>query len=495
MTITTKKSTNSKKKLSKNHMVSSNKITPVILSGGSGTRLWPISRKSNPKQFLDFFGEKSLFSKTTLRTKNNQFFFPPISVCSSEHRFIVAEEFQKIKIQPNSIILEPCARNTASAIAVACLQVVENNPADDLVLIMPSDHLIKNEAKFVDCVNKAKELAQQGYLITFGIVPTYSETGYGYIKTGKQLDKKTAIFSVGEFIEKPEKALADKLVKSKNYFWNSGIFLFSAKTYLQNLRQLNSEIFNNCVRSLSKAVKDLDFIRLNEEDFEKSPNISIDYAVMEKAEKIAVMPIDIGWSDIGSWQAIADLSSKDSDNNSLIGDVFTLKTKNCYINSRHGLIACVGVENLIIVSLKDCLLVVNKNNSQDVKELFNILQKHKRDEAITHSKVLRPWGSFETIDLDEKFKVKRITVKPNASLSLQMHHHRSEHWVVVKGVAKVVCGNKEFTLKENESTFIPLGKKHRLVNEGKTILEIIEVQTGSYLGEDDIVRFEDKYGR
>jgi len=474
---------------------SKHKITPVILSGGSGTRLWPISRQANPKQFLDFFGEKTLFAKTTLRCKNTDFFYPPIAVSNADHRFIVADEFQKNKIIPKSIILEPCPRNTASAIAVACLDIVENKIADDLILVMPSDHLIKDEAMFINQVNKAKELALNGYLITFGIIPTYPETGYGYIKTGLELDSKNKIFKVGEFIEKPPKDKAEKFLKSKNYFWNSGIFLFSAKTYLQNLRQLNGEIFNNCVRSYSKAVKDLDFIRLNLADFEKCPNISIDYAVMEKAEKIAVMPLDIGWSDIGSWQAIADLSAKDNNENSLIGDVFALKSKNCYVNSRHGVIACIGVENLIIVSLKDCFLVINKNNAQDVKEMFNLLQKHKREEAVSHTKVLRPWGSFETIDLDEKFKVKRITVKPNASLSLQMHHHRSEHWVVVKGIAKVVCGNKEYVLKENESTYIPLGKKHRLVNHGKTTLEIIEVQTGSYLGEDDIVRFEDKYGR
>lgn len=487
-----------KKTIGNNHTKANtlnHKITPVILSGGSGTRLWPISRQANPKQFLDFFGEKTLFSKTALRSKNPDFFLSPIAVSNADHRFIVAEEFQKNKITPKSIILEPCARNTASAIAVACLDVVESKLADDLILVMPSDHLIKDEVKFVNHVNKAKELALKGYLVTFGIIPTYPETGYGYIKANKELDTKNKIFTVSEFIEKPNKDKAEKFFKSKNYFWNSGIFLFSAKTYLQNLRQLNGEIFNNCVRSYSKAVKDLDFIRLNQEDFEKCPNISIDYAVMEKAEKIAVMPMDIGWSDIGSWQAIADLSTKDSDDNSLIGDVYALKTKNSYINSRHGVIACIGVENLIIVSLKDCFLVINKNNAQDVKEMFNLLQKHKREEVISHTKVLRPWGSFETIDLDEKFKVKRITVKPNASLSLQMHHHRSEHWVVVKGIAKVVCGNKEYVLKENESTYIPVSKKHRLVNNGKTTLEIIEVQTGSYLGEDDIVRFEDKYGR
>ncbi len=472
------------------------KITPVILSGGSGTRLWPISRQLNPKQFLDFFGEKTLFSQTVLRTKNNEFFNHPIAVCNSEHRFIVAEEFKKSKIKPHSILLEPCARNTASAIAVACLNLLETNKSgDDLILVMPSDHIINNESKFITNVNKAITLAKQGYLITFGIVPSWGETGYGYIKIGNQINKNDKIYDVEKFVEKPNSELADNFVKSKQYLWNSGIFLFSAQSYLQNLRQLNSEVFNNCVRAYSNSVKDLDFIRLNQNDFEKSPNISIDYAVMEKAEKVAVMPMDIGWSDIGSWQAIADLSPKDENENSLIGNVFALKTKNCYINSNHAVIGTIGIKDLIIIALKDAFLVANKNNAQDVKKLFELLLNNRRDEALHHTKILRPWGSFETVDLGANFKVKRITVNPLASLSLQMHQHRCEHWVVVKGNAEVTCGSKHLSLKENESTYIPVGKKHRLENLGKTPLEIIEIQTGNYLGEDDIVRFEDKYGR
>ncbi len=472
------------------------KITPVILSGGSGTRLWPISRQLNPKQFLDFFGEKTLFSQTILRTKNTELFNPPIVVCNSEHRFIVAEEFKKSKITPRSILLEPVAKNTAPAIAVASLDLLENNNTDnDLILVMPSDHFITNESKFISQVNKAKELAKQGYLITFGIIPSYAETGYGYIKIGDELNKNSKIFNVEKFIEKPDSESASKYFKSKEYLWNSGIFLFSAQSYLQNLRQLNNQIFTNCVRSYSKAVKDLDFIRLNQDDFENCPNLSVDYAIMEKADKVAVMPMSIGWSDIGSWQAIADLTPKDHEENSLIGNVFALKTKNCYINSTHGVIGAIGVKDLIIVSLKDAFLVANKNNAQDVKKLFEILVNNHREEVIHHTKILRPWGSFETIDLGTNFKVKRITVNPQCSLSLQMHQHRCEHWVVVKGNAVVTCGNKILNLKENESTYIPLGKKHRLENKGKNLLEIIEVQTGNYLGEDDIVRFEDKYGR
>jgi mannose-1-phosphate guanylyltransferase/mannose-6-phosphate isomerase len=472
------------------------KITPIILSGGSGTRLWPISRQLNPKQFLDFFGDRTLFSQTILRTKNDEFFNSPIAVCNNEHRFIVAEEFKKSKIKPLSIILEPVARNTASAIAVACLNLLENNVGeDDLILVMPSDHFITNETKFIAQINKAKAMAKKGFLVTFGIVANYNETGYGYIKIGEELDKKSKIFSVEKFIEKPDIKTAEKFVKSKNYLWNSGIFLFSAQSYLQNLRQLNSDIFTNCVRAYGKAVKDLDFIRINQDEFEKSPNISIDYAVMEKADKVAVMPMNIGWSDIGSWQAIADLSPKDDNQNSLIGNVFALKTKNCYINSSQVVVGTIGVKDLIIVGLKDAFLVANKNNAQDVKKLFEILVNNQRDEAIHHTKILRPWGNFETVDLGTGFKVKRITVNPNASLSLQMHQHRCEHWVVVRGIANVTCGSKELILKENESTYIPLGKKHRLENKNKTPLEIIEIQTGNYLGEDDIVRFEDKYGR
>jgi mannose-1-phosphate guanylyltransferase/mannose-6-phosphate isomerase len=472
------------------------KITPIILSGGSGTRLWPISRKLNPKQFLDFFGDRTLFSQTILRTKDNEFFNPPIAVCNNEHRFIVAEEFKKSKIKPHSIILEPVARNTASAIAVACLNLLENNNTeDDLILVMPSDHFITNETKFIAQINKAKAMAKKGFLVTFGIVANHNETGYGYIKIGDELDKKSKIFSVEKFIEKPDAQTAEKFIKSKNYLWNSGIFLFSAQSYLQNLRQLNSEIFTNCIRAYGNAVKDLDFIRLNQNDFEKSPNISIDYAVMEKAEKVAVMPMNIGWSDIGSWQSIADLSPKDDNQNSLIGNVFTLKTKNCYINSSQAVIGTIGVKDLIIVGVKDAFLIANKNNSQDVKKLFEILINNQRDEAVHHTKILRPWGNFETIDIGNGFKVKRITVNPNSSLSLQMHQHRCEHWVIVKGIAHVTCGSKVFILKENESTYIPLGKKHRLENKNKTPLEIIEIQTGNYLGEDDIVRFEDKYGR
>jgi len=472
------------------------KITPVILSGGSGTRLWPVSRSLNPKQFLDFFGEHSLFQQTALRIKNSDDFHNPIVICNNEHRFIAAEELQKINIAPKSIILEPIGRNTAPAIAIAALDVIaSNDKKDDLILVMPSDHIIHDEKQFISQVKKAAKAAFDDYLITFGILPNKAETGYGYIKKSNELKDFAEIFAVEKFVEKPQKETAEKFVKSGEYLWNSGIFMFRASTYLEALQKLQNEIFLSCCNSYNKAVRDLDFIRLFAEDFEKCPNISVDYAVMEKADKVAVMPIDVGWSDVGSWQAIAEIAEKDENQNSLIGDVISLKSKNCYVNSRHGLVATIGVENLIVIALKDTVLIANKNNSQDVKELFEILKKQKREECNSHTKVLRPWGSFETVDLSDRFKVKRITVKPKSSLSLQMHNHRSEHWVVVKGTAHVTCGNKEFVMTEDESTYIPVGKKHRLENKGQIPLELIEVQTGGYLGEDDIIRFSDIYGR
>ncbi len=472
------------------------KITPVILSGGSGTRLWPISRNLNPKQFLDFFGEYSLFQQAVLRVKNSNYFYHPIIVCNDEHRFMAADGLQKINITPGSIILESQGRNTAPAIAVAALNVIETTAQEeDVILVMPSDHIIRDEENFISQVRKAFEAAKDGYLITFGVVPNSAETGYGYIKKNAKLAKFEEIFSVEKFIEKPQKNVAENFVKSGEYLWNSGIFMFRASAYLKALQQFQNEIFTHCRDSYSKKISDLDFTRLAAADFEKCQNISVDYAIMEKAEKVVVMPINVGWSDVGSWQAIAETTPKDENQNSLIGDVVTLKTNNCYINSRNGLVATIGVENLIVIALKDVVLIANKNNSQDVKELFEMLKKLKRDECSSHTKVLRPWGSFETIDIADRFKVKRITVKPNSSLSLQMHNHRAEHWVVVKGVAHVTCDDKEFVMNEDESTYIPIGKKHRLENKGETQLELIEVQTGGYLGEDDIIRFSDIYGR
>lgn len=471
------------------------KITPVILSGGSGTRLWPVSRELNPKQFLDFFGEYSLFQQAALRVKNSHDFNPPIVICNNEHRFTAAEELQKLKIEPSSIILEPVGRNTAPAIAIAALDIITKKPKDDLMLVMPSDHIINDKNEFISAVKKAAQAAQEEYLVTFGIVPHKAETGYGYIKKDAPLTKISEVFAVEKFIEKPDSATADKFVRSGNYLWNSGIFVLRATSYLEALQKFSPEIFVNCVNAYKNANRDLDFLRLQQEDFEKCANISIDYAVMEKAQKVAVVPLDAGWSDVGSWQAVAELAEVDENKNSLIGEVTALDTKNCYINSRHKLIATIGVENLIIISLKDVVLIIDKNRAQDVKKMFELLKKNKREECHSHTKVLRPWGSFETIDIADRFKVKKITVKPKGSLSLQMHNHRAEHWIVVKGTAHVTCGAREFVLTEDQSTYIQVGKKHRLENKGQIPLELIEVQTGGYLGEDDIIRFSDIYGR
>lgn len=472
------------------------KITPVILSGGSGTRLWPISRELNPKQFSDFFGEQSLFQKTALRTKNKSLFKSPVILCNNEHRFNVSESLKDIKITPKSIILEPIGRNTAPAIAIAAVDIVTNNKkGDDLMLVMPSDHIIENEEEFLKQVEVASKAAKEEYLVTFGIVPDSPETGYGYIKKSTKLKDLKGTFSVDQFVEKPDLKTAKKFIKTKDYFWNSGIFLFKASTFLEEIQKHSNTIFLNGCNSYNNSTKDLGFIRLDKEYFEKCPDISIDYCVMEKTTKAALIPLDAKWSDVGSWDSIHKISKKDKDNNSIIGDVKAIDTENCYINSEDKLVATIGVKDLIIIALKDSILIANKNNAQDVKKLFNTLKEEKREECQSHTKMHRPWGHFETIHLSDRTKVKRIIVNPKACLSLQMHNHRAEHWIIIKGTAFVTCDTKEFILTEDQSTYIPIGKKHRLENRGKIPLEVIEVQTGSYLGEDDIVRFSDIYGR
>lgn len=473
-----------------------NKITPIILSGGSGTRLWPISRQLNPKQFTNFFEKESLFEKTALRTKDKKLFNDPIIICNSEHRFKAAESLQNIKITPKSIILEPIAKNTAPAIAIGAIDIISKESSkDDLMLVMPSDHIIENEKEFIKQVKLASKAALDGYLVTFGIKASRAETGFGYIKKAKQLKNIKNIFEIAQFVEKPNLKKAKEYIASQDYLWNSGIFLFKASAYLQELKHFNNDLFINCCNSYNQSSKDLDFIRLDEEPFAKCQDISIDYCVMEKSKRTATISLDANWSDVGSWNALSDISDKNEDNNSLIGDVIALDSKDCYINSKDKLTTAIGVKNLIIITLKDAVLVANKNNSQDVKKLFNILKEQKREECVSHTTTYRPWGNFETIYISNRCKIKKIIVKPKACLSLQMHNHRAEHWVVIKGTANVTCDEKEFILKEDQSTYIPLGVKHRLENKGKIPLELVEVQTGSYLGEDDIVRFSDIYGR
>ncbi len=473
------------------------KITPIILSGGSGTRLWPLSRTLNPKQFLSFFGDKTLFQDTVLRVANDDAFSAPIVVCNEEHRFIAAENLQKINVKKQSIILEPTARNTAPAIAAAAFDVIKNfGEENDLMLVMASDHIIKASKQFIAVVKEAAKIADD-YFITFGITPHEAHVGYGYIKKSEQIDS-TQEFLVEKFVEKPNKETAQNFLAEGCYLWNSGIFMFSASKYLAELKKLKPEIYENCKKSYEEAAQDLDFIRLNKENFEKCENISIDYAVMEnlsQSKKIAVAELNVGWDDVGNFDSISNNLSKDENNNNIIGDVVSVDSSGSYINSQSGLVAAIGVKNLIIVNLKDVVLVADKSNAQDVKKVYEILKKQNRPECNSHTKVLRPWGSFEVLDDCKGFKVKRIVVKQGASLSLQMHHKRAEHWIVVRGNAIVTSGESEFELKKGESTFIPLGQKHRLENKGDELLEIIEVQTGDYLGEDDIVRFSDVYGR
>lgn len=469
-------------------------ITPVILSGGSGTRLWPLSRQLNPKQFLNLFGKNSLFQDVALRTKDSCF-QKPIVVCNKEHRFTAATQLQQIGIEAKKIILEPVVRNTAPAIAVAAIEVLKTDKENDLLLVMPSDHLIENPRKFTTTIKKAAALAAKGHLITFGVKPTKAETGYGYIKKSMAINDGEEIFAVEKFIEKPRKKVADELYCNPNYFWNSGIFLFRSSTYLEALRQFQSEIFVHAALAHNKAVCDLDFLRLDASEFAKCPNLSVDYAVMEKAKNVAVAPLEISWCDIGSWSSLAEISEKDRNQNHLIGDVVAVETSNCYIDSRHNLLATIGITDLIIIATKDATLIAKKDNAQEVKYLFELLKEQQRQECVSHARVLRPWGSFEIIDLGLRFRVKKITVNPQSALSLQMHRHRAEHWVIVKGEAHVTCDDKEFKLNEDQSTYIPLGKKHRLENRSDLPLELIEVQTGDYLGEDDIIRFDDNYGR
>ncbi|MES2677113.1 MAG: mannose-1-phosphate guanylyltransferase/mannose-6-phosphate isomerase [Pseudomonadota bacterium] len=469
------------------------KITPVILSGGSGTRLWPLSRPSQPKQFLKLTSNKSMFQKTALRASNKKLFNDLIIVGNNEHRFIIAEELENIAVKSETIILEPIAKNTAPAIAIAALEVFAKNAhGEDLMLVMPSDHIIEDEKGLLAAVKKTVSLANKNYFVTFGVNPTSPQINYGYIKKGKKINRKN-IFVVDKFVEKPNLKTAKKFLLDTKFLWNSGIFLFKASTYLHSLRKNNHQTFINCVSAYNNSEKDLEFIRLNLEDFEKCENISADHAVMEQAENIAVIPIDVGWSDIGNWDIITDIGNKDDNGNNLIGDVIALKSKNCYINSEHGLITVVGVENLIIVALKDVVLVANKNNSSDITQLYEILKNQNREECKTHPKVYRPWGNAETINVGDGFKIKKITVKPGGSLSLQIHNHRNEHWVVTSGNAFVTCGDKEMQLTKDQSISIAIKEKHRLENRSKVNLEIIEIQTGDYLKEDDIIRLCNYY--
>jgi mannose-1-phosphate guanylyltransferase/mannose-6-phosphate isomerase len=468
-------------------------IHPVILSGGTGSRLWPLSRSLFPKQLLALAGERSLIQDTVLRTEGPGF-AAPLIICNSEHRFLIAEQMREAEIAPQAIVLEPQGRNTAPAAAIAALMLAASDP-QGLMLLMPADHIIRNQASFLDAVERAAHAARQDYLVTFGITPDVPETGYGYIRRGSPLKDLTDCFEVARFVEKPDAATAASYLASGDYDWNSGMFLFKAQIFLDEMERLEPELLAHCREAVAKGRRDLDFFRLEPEAFAKAKAISIDYAVMERTKKAAVVPVEMGWSDIGSWEALWTAASRDGLGNATKGDVLHHDTRNSYLRSEGPLVAAVGVEDVVVVATPDAVLVSHKSASQDVKRIVEQLERSGRELHTTHRKVYRPWGSYESIDSGGNFQVKHITVNPGAKLSLQMHHKRAEHWIVVSGTAQVTCGDKVFPLTQNQSTYIPLGEKHRLENLGPEPLHLIEVQSGSYLGEDDIVRFEDTYGR
>ncbi len=465
-------------------------LCPVIIAGGSGTRLWPMSCEVFPKQLIPLTSERSMLQDTILRFADMNEVTDPIVVCNHKHRFMIAEQLQDVGVK-GRIILEPCGRNTAPALALAAFEVVDDNP---MLLVMPADHVIRNDKKFWRAAQKARAAAEDGFLVTFGINPSSPETGYGYIKL--QDGGGGANGGVVEaFVEKPDIEKARKYVASGEYLWNSGIFMFRAAFFLEQLAEHSPVIYEKARAAYEKREPDLDFIRIAADDFSSCPDGSIDYAVMEKTTRAWCVPLDCGWSDVGSWDSLWEASKKDNHGNVISGNVVGVDLKNCCVKAGSRLVAAVGLENMVVVETADALLVIPRQRSQDVKAVVRILKGKGRNEAAIHCKVYRPWGAYECIDSDQRFQVKRITVKPGARLSYQLHHHRAEHWIVVKGTAKVTNGNKVITLSENQSTYIPLGEKHRLENPGVIPLELIEVQSGSYLGEDDIVRFEDVDGR
>ena len=472
-------------------------IIPVILCGGSGSRLWPLSRKSYPKQFLCINSNtnKSLLQTTQERIKNIKALKEPILICNEEHRFLVAEEMREINVKPNSILLEPFGRNTAPAISLAALKALELEK-DPIIIILSSDHIISDEDQFIKVLNKGIEYAESGRLVTFGVVPDSPDTGYGYIKSKAPLETTLLIGSdIETFVEKPNLETANQFLRDKRYTWNSGIFVFKANLILKEIERYAPEVLYSCKKSIEEKLFDLDFQRLNKIEFNNCPNISIDFAVMEKTKLGTVLPLDAKWTDIGSWDAVWKISNRDKFNNVTEGNVILKDSDNCYLRSEKRLIAAIGIKDLIVVETSDAILITKRGRAQEVKNIVNLLKEKGIPEGQEHKKIYRPWGYYESIIEEERFQVKLINVKPGEKLSLQMHHHRSEHWIVVNGTAKVEIDQKDITLHENQSAYIPIGSKHRLSNPGKIQLKLIEVQSGSYLGEDDIERFDDVYGR
>jgi len=465
-------------------------IIPVIMCGGSGTRLWPLSRAQYPKQFLPLVNDTSMLQDTLARLpKQHQ---APVFICNEDHRFLVAEQVKQVQCNGATILLEPQGRNTAPAVALAALNALADNE-EALLLVLAADHVIKDTVKFHQAVSLAAMSAQQGKLVTFGIVPTHAETGYGYIKQGDENEDGT--YDVAQFVEKPNAETAQQYLTSGDYLWNSGMFLFKASRYLEELEKFRPEILTSCQNAMVKVEKDLDFTRPDRDAFLQCADESIDYAVMEKTEEAVVVPLDAGWSDVGSYSALWEVCQKDAQQNVIKGDVIAHDTTNSYIHSQNKLITTLGVDNLVVIDTPDAILIADKDKVQNVKEIVNVLKAQQRSETTVHREVYRPWGKYDSVDKGERFQVKRITVNPGAKLSVQMHHHRAEHWIIVSGTAKVTLDKETILLSENQSTYIPIGVVHALENPGKLPLEMIEVQSGSYLGEDDIVRFEDRYGR
>jgi mannose-1-phosphate guanylyltransferase/mannose-6-phosphate isomerase len=463
------------------------KIHPVILSGGSGTRLWPLSREHYPKQLLCLQGEQTLLQQTIGRLDGLKDVADPLVVCNEEHRFLVAEQIRQLDRIAADIILEPAGRNTAPALTLAALALTRDG-SDPLMLVMPADHLIQDTAAFHAAVREGAALAASGRLVTFGIVPMTPETGYGYIKRGAEN-------AVAKFVEKPDADTAVRYLASGDYLWNSGLFMMRARVWLEELGRHHPDMLKACQSAYAQGRRDGEFYRLNNEAFLQCPNDSVDYAVMEKTDRAVVVPLAAGWSDIGAWPAIWQMSPQDEAGNVVQGDVYAHDTRNALLISRHRLLAAVGLNDVIVIETPDAVLVAHKDQAQNVKEIVSRLKANKRSEYLMHRRVYRPWGSYEAMDAGERFQVKRLIVNPGAALSLQLHHHRAEHWVVVKGTARVTRGDEVVLLSENESTYIPIGTKHRLENPGSIPLEIIEVQSGGYLGEDDIVRIDDRYNR
>lgn len=468
-------------------------MIPVILSGGSGSRLWPLSRKQFPKQFLALTGDHTLFQQTLERLTFDGM-QPPVIVCNKDHRFIVQEQLSALKLSTQAILLEPFGRNTAPAVAITAMKLL-NEGRDELLLVLPADHVIEDHKAFQRALSLATIAAEKGELVLFGVPANKPETGYGYIKSSPDALLPDGVSRVAQFVEKPNEQRAAEFVKSGNYFWNSGMFLFRASRFLDELKKHDTDIYDTCLLALERSQHEGDHIEIDEATFECCPDNSIDYAVMEKTQRACVVPLAAGWSDVGCWSSIWDVHEKDSNGNVTKGDVVVRDSHNCLVHGNGKLVSVIGLENIVVVETKDAMMIAHKDRVQEVKQLVNTLNEQGRSETQNHCEVYRPWGSYDSVDMGGRFQVKHISVKPGAQLSLQMHHHRAEHWIVVSGTAQVTCDENTFLLTENQSTYIPIASVHRLANPGKIPLEIIEVQSGSYLGEDDIERFEDVYGR